>query len=29
MNGMIESARAATVTALERLVKDGYITSFE
>jgi hypothetical protein len=29
MNGMIESARAATVTALEQLVKDGYITSFE
>jgi len=29
MKGMIESARAATVTALEQLVKDGYITSFE
>jgi hypothetical protein len=29
MKGMIESARTATVTALEQLVKDGYITSFE
>jgi hypothetical protein len=29
MENVLESARAATVTALEQLVKDGYITSFE
>jgi hypothetical protein len=29
MENVLEFARAATVTALEQLVKDGYITSFE